>query len=177
MTLKPALAAIAILAAVCAAPARAQTAAPPPPAPPAPQTATLPAPPVPAALDAKIRQLLALTGAAKMGQQAMDQMLAAMKPSFPKVPEAFWDMFRSKSNGDDLISLIVPIYAKYYTPQDIDGLIAFYQTPLGQKVVAALPDIAHDSMAAGQAWGQQKAHDVINELQKAHAAAAQPPVQ
>ena len=47
---------------------------------------------------------------------------------------------------------------------DIDGLIAFYESPLGRKVTATLPQITRESMTAGQQWGRAKAEEVMREL-------------
>lgn len=42
------------------------------------------------AKDKAIRRLLELTGAAKLAQQSMEQMIASMKQAMPAVPAEFW---------------------------------------------------------------------------------------
>ena len=41
---------------------------------------------------------------------------------------------------------IIPIYAKYFSEDDILQLIAFYETPLGQKMIEVMPQLTMDSM-------------------------------
>lgn len=138
------------------APASAQQSVPPPPT----QYVVAPAAPVPAEKAATIRHLLTLLGTAKLTQQRVTLMLSSMKTAMPDVSPELWAKVRASINYDELVELIVPIYNRHYTQQDIDGLIAFYQTPLGQKVVSELPQISQESFVAGQQWGQQKVQEI-----------------
>ncbi len=121
-----------------------------------------------------IRRLMEITGSAKVGVQVGQQIIASLRQSQPSVPEEFWEGMSKKFNADALVDLIVPIYAKYYTQEDVDGLIAFYQTPLGQKVVSTLPQISQESVQAGQVWGQHIAEQMIQDLQKRYDADGTP---
>ena len=130
-----------------------------------------PPPPVAAAptldpsYEADIRKLLEVTGSVALAQQAMDQMMVQMKTLVPNAPEEFWVEFRAAANPSDLVDTIVPIYAKYFTHEDILALLAFYDTPAGKKLIANQPAILQESMAAGSAWGQRVARDVMMRLE------------
>ncbi len=70
----------------------------------------------------KIKYLLEVT---KMGKQAgnekIDYLLANLKQKYKNnADEKFWETFRKSINVDDLINLMVVIYDKYYTEDDID---------------------------------------------------------
>ncbi len=54
-----------------------------------------------------------------------------------------------------MIDLILPIYSKHFTLEELEQLIAFNRTPLGQKVIAEMPMVMKESMSAGQEWGRQ----------------------
>lgn len=49
-------------------------------------------------------------------------------------------------NLDDVIDALVPVYDQYFTEQDLQELIAFYESPVGRKLLKTLPLIAKDSM-------------------------------
>ncbi|MDL1969584.1 MAG: DUF2059 domain-containing protein [Candidatus Desulfofervidaceae bacterium] len=49
---------------------------------------------------------------------------------------------------------IYPIYHKYLTLEDIRELIAFYKTPVGQKIITIMPQLTQGSILAGQLWEQ-----------------------
>ena len=111
-----------------------------------------------------IKILLELTGAGKMGVQAADNMLTSFKTSYKEVPEQFWIDFKKELNPATLVNLMIPIYDKYYTEDDIKQLTDFYQTPIGKKVIFNTPFIMQESMQAGQSWGQKIGEKVIENL-------------
>lgn len=59
-----------------------------------------------------------------------------------------------KGKRAELTDLIVAICVKYYTPEDIQALLKFYETPVGKKMAAVSGKAAIESMQAGQSWGQ-----------------------
>jgi len=111
-----------------------------------------------------IRSLMEVMGAGNLAVQMMNQMLGPMKQAMPNVPEEFWAKFMAKLDMSEVIDMIVPIYAKYFTHDEIKQLLAFYRTPLGQKVIATLPAVIQESMLAGQKWGEQLGQQVVDEL-------------
>jgi hypothetical protein len=149
--MKKTLLASLILALVCLAPALAQQGAP------ADDTA---------AKQQDIRKLLEVTGSAKLGQQVLAQMVQTFKSSNPKVPEQFWDQVMKEFDSGTMIDLVVPVYERHLTHEDVKGMLAFYESPLGQKLIAVTPAIAQESMQAGQQWGQEIAQRIQKRLQE-----------
>lgn len=113
-----------------------------------------------------IRKVLELTGSAKLGIQVMDQMLASFQKSLPSVDSSFWTAFRNEVSADDLINQIIPIYDEHFTAEDIDAMVAFYSSPAGKRITAALPEIMKESMAAGEIWGRQISDRIIERLKE-----------
>jgi hypothetical protein len=113
-----------------------------------------------------IKELLVLTGSAELGIQVGKQLMANFSKAFPDVSQDFWDGFMKEIKPNDLINLIIPIYEKHYTAEEIKELIAFYKTPVGKKTIAVLPQITADSMKAGQAWGKEIAKKVMKQLEE-----------
>lgn len=58
-----------------------------------------------------------------------------------------------------LMDLMVPIYAKYYTEEDLDNIIRFYETPSGRRMADAQPKIATDAMGVAQQWAMRSPKD------------------
>ena len=127
---------------------------------------------------ADIRRLLALTGAGSVATQAMDEMEKSIRPlmtdSLPpgeyrdKLVELFFQKFHEKRDPSKLMELMVPIYDKYYTADEIKGLINFYQTPLGKKMTTVLPKIVGESQTAGGQWGQELGRQCMREVLEEH---------
>lgn len=113
-----------------------------------------------------IALLLEISGTAKQSQLILNNMVDYFKKSNPEVPSEFWDAFLNKIDMKELVALVIPIYDRYFTPEEIKNLIAFYQSPLGQKLIQTMPLVTQETMEIGQKWGQQLAAKVIAELKE-----------
>lgn len=56
------------------------------------------------------------------------------------------EVFRSIFNADEVMLRLLPVYDKYYTEGELQELITFYASPVGQKVVEATPQIMQEAM-------------------------------
>jgi hypothetical protein len=111
-----------------------------------------------------IIKILDITNSYRIASMVMDQVLMVLKPMAPDVPEKVWKEFSNKINKDVLYDMVIPIYDKYLTHDDIKALIKFYKTPVGQKFIKVTPDITQESMMAGQQLGQRLMMEIINEI-------------
>ncbi len=112
-----------------------------------------------AAKEADIRRLMDLAGTGLLVTQVMDGMEKGIKPlmmnALPpgeyreKLVDLFFAKFQSKADPRQLLDLAVPVYDKYYTHAEIKGLIQFYGTPLGQKLVSVQPKMTGELQDAG----------------------------
>lgn len=112
----------------------------------------------------KIKQLMELTGTGKMAVQVVDQIISTTAVRNPKVDPKFWEEFSKSINPEDMINLIIPVYEKFYSEEDIDNMIIFYNTPTGKKMIQVLPDLTQESMRVGQQWGMKIAEDIMKKL-------------
>jgi hypothetical protein len=116
----------------------------------------------------EIERLLEVTGAAQMGVQAATmisgQILDGLRQN-PAVPARAIDVAKQVLDEeftkafaapDGLMARIVDIYAKHFTPDDVNGLLAFYGTELGRKLVSVMPALMQESMAAAQQWAERE---------------------
>ena len=111
-----------------------------------------------------IIKLLRISGSDKMADQMMTAMIPQFQQIVPGIPDVFWVKIVEKTNADDLIYMIVPIYSKHYTHDEIRQMIAFYESPIGRRLVEVTPFITQESMEVGQKWGEQLGHDIVNEM-------------
>jgi len=113
-----------------------------------------------------IRQLLEITGTPELGLQMAERILEQMKQTHPDVPDKFWTEFEAEMNKEAFIDMIVPIYDKHFSKEDIEKLIEFYQTDIGQKYVEKLPTLTKESMEAGRRWGRQIGQRIVEQLKE-----------
>jgi hypothetical protein len=152
------------------------------------------APSIDPAKESAIRNMFEVLGMAKMMQQVIAGMSDSMKPmltsSLPagayreKLVDLFFQKFQSKLRIEQLLDLAVPIYDKYFSKEEVEGLTRFYQTPLGQKALSVLPqsmvEMQTASMKLGEQIGRESMVEVLDEhpdLKKALEDAATSPRQ
>ncbi len=51
---------------------------------------------------------------------------------------------------DEIIDAMVPIYQKHLTKSDLEAVIAFYSSPVGQRLLKEQPAMMAEGMQAGQ---------------------------
>lgn len=98
--------------------------------------------------------------------QMVDLMIPSMQSMAPEAPAKFWTKFKAGIKSNDFIEMIIPIYDKYFSHDDIKSLIKFYESPIGKKLVKVTPMLTQDSYYAGEKWGEELASSIIKELKK-----------
>jgi hypothetical protein len=121
-------------------------------------------PDIPSEKEQAIRKLMEMIGTADLGVQVRQQLLSQIRPAFPQVPESLWAEFAESLDPAELTGLAVPIYERHFTTEELQALIDFYTTPVGQQVVKKLPLVAQESNAIVQQWGETKALEIIQRL-------------
>ena len=65
---------------------------------------------------------------------------------------------------DEIIGAMVPIYQKHLTKSDLEAVIAFYSSPVGQKLLKEQPAMMAEGMQAGQDIMMRKLPDIQERL-------------
>lgn len=143
---------------------------------PRPSTAQSPTHAAGSAKTDKIRQLMEVTGARNMGQElmkaGMEQLRVNVTESHPNNPratqfvDAFAAQFPKHFKPEELNEKVLPIYDKYLSDEDVAGLLDYYRSPLGQRILKVLPQVAQESQALGFTLGQKAAQETLEELRK-----------
>ncbi|MBL9142631.1 MAG: DUF2059 domain-containing protein [Verrucomicrobiaceae bacterium] len=102
---------------------------------------------------AALMKFVELNGELAGLKAAPGQLVAALKPIAPSLPDEFWVKAEKKMNVDALLEELLPIYAKHYTLNEVKDLIAFYGTPTGQKFAVHQQLTTQEGFTIGQAWG------------------------
>lgn len=122
------------------------------------------------ASEAQVRQLMEVAGVnrmlSEMASQINTQLAGMMQGQLPCVPASYWNGFLTSEGFRQVTDAVVPVYQKHFSAADIEGLIRFYRSPLGKKMVAQMPAVMSESMQAGQAWGRDRAQAMLADLQK-----------
>ena len=102
-------------------------------------------------------------------EAAVKQMFSMFRQQQSNVPTEIWvdlEKEMNKTSMDDLISMLIPVYSKHLTIEDLNELIKFYESPVGQKYAEKNPLIMQESMQVGQHWGQKIGMEFVNKLKE-----------
>ena len=128
----------------------------------APETDSADTAPVDPAKEAEIRKLIENTGVKANMKMVMTRMFETFRKKYPDVPADFWTQVESDSSLDDLISRLVPVYARYYSIDDLKAINTFYESPTGRHMKEIQPQIVGASMLVGQQWGREMGAKIMS---------------
>ena len=127
-------------------------------------------PPIPIdpAKRAEVRRLLEITGGVKLGIQFSSSLQALLSANLEKtlpegerkrtISQRLTDRVIEKSYARftaEAVDIMLPVYDKYFTLQELRDLNTFYESTLGRKVIQVMPQLLQESMAIGQRWAEQ----------------------
>jgi len=115
-----------------------------------------------------LKEMFAVSGTENTYKSIIGQMFGMFQQQYPQVDSAMWQELEGEfmqASLNDLADMLVPVYQKHLTEEDLKAVIAFYATPTGQKFAQKTPLITQESMQIGQAWGQQIAQDFVKKME------------
>jgi len=132
------------------------------------------------ALDPALRddivRLMDMTGvsarSAQLAGLASDAVLNGMRQTQPSVPpraiEIVQDVLKSEFerafNGSEIKDKQIALYAKYFTHEDVKGMLTFYESDLGKKTIAVTPSLTREAALVGQQWAEANMPRVLDVL-------------
>lgn len=114
----------------------------------------------------QVRQLMDVVGVGKMLAQMNAQAVTTLQQSMPCVSPDFWQNYMDTSQTQLFIGRLVPVYQHHFSADELDGLLKFYRSPLGQKVINEMPTTMAEANQAGQQWSHERSAQMISELKQ-----------
>ncbi|WNG53476.1 DUF2059 domain-containing protein [Archangium gephyra] len=111
----------------------------------------------------KVRRLMALTGAEDTGRQMMDMMTGHFEKS-SSIPPGFMEKFREVAQRESIVDMLVPVYMKHFSEEDLDAAITFHESPAGKRFLAAQPRVMEEAKEVGEQWGVRLAEKALRAL-------------
>jgi len=103
-------------------------------------------------------------------QPVRDQLLVNLKNLPPdidkqKIADRFIQMMKDRFDSGELSDLAIPVYAKYFTRDEIKEMLAFYESPTGKRFTEQAPAAIRDVQAAvSQHWRTVVIPQIIRQL-------------
>ena len=129
--------------------------------------------PEPNAID-KAKEMLTVTNELEamdtmlgLVSQSMEGLIERANPGHEKEVREFMTKYYTpevRKRLPEFGGLIAEVWARYFTAEELDQLIAFYRTDVGQKLIALQPKLMQVGMQLGEAWGEKVAREVLRKF-------------
>jgi|GEM_PF-490908 len=102
----------------------------------------------------------------KLDAKAKQAKLAEMEKAVPQVGAALHTLFSDPGLMEEMLDALVPIYARTYTLEEVRQMSAFYQSPVGQKMLATTPKLMGEGMAISNQIMAPRINKLMQSLTK-----------
>ena len=114
-----------------------------------------------------LNKLFDVSGSEEAYQTVIQQFVIMFKEQYTEVDPEIWDELEkefSKTSMKELTEMLVPVYSKYMSIEDLKELIKFYESPIGQKFAKNSPLIMQESMQIGKEWGMKIGQEIDEKM-------------
>jgi hypothetical protein len=115
----------------------------------------------------QVRKLMDVIGLGQSLSQMNTQVATNMQQALPCVSSTYWKGYLDEDSTKDFIGRLIPIYQKDFTADEVDGMVKFYSSTLGQKVLTEMPLALAEANQVGQQWSQEHTQQMIGKLEQA----------
>lgn len=117
----------------------------------------------------KLKEMMQVSGSIESYKVVIVQMMKMFKEQKTEVPVEVWTQLEQsflEASQVELVDMLLPIYQKHISLDDLKAIIAFYQSPAGKRFSQKTPVIMQESMQAGQQWGAKLAEQILDKLKE-----------
>lgn len=126
--------------------------------------------------DAEIRKFIEVTDMVDMTDEVVtlvvNQMVTNLQSLNQEVPEFYFTIIREEvpkvinENVESYIEAVIPIIKKNFTKDEIKGLVEFYQSPLGKKLLEKQPVFTAEIVQEAMTWSKDLEPILIERVSK-----------
>ena len=117
----------------------------------------------------KVKKMLKLSGSSDNFNAAVSKMMDLERETYQSIlPIEFFEELETEMldiGFEKLVPKFIPIYRKHLTEEDLDGIIAFYESAPGKKLAEKTPLILVDAMQIGAEWGAEIGEMIFHKVQ------------
>lgn len=124
--------------------------------------------------EAKIERMLQLTNVDATIDQMLNQMKAMAASQVPpdtslegrtkamELQGKIMDVVKARMSWEKLSPMYVKIYSEVFSEEEINGILAFYESPAGRAMLTKTPALIAKTMG----WVQSQMRDVAPEIER-----------
>ena len=119
--------------------------------------------------DTDVMKLQHVNGSVATTNSIFPRLVMQLKQSNPTVSEVQWAAMKSDVFDAEVAALneqLIPTFKKYFTQQEVQAMITFYETPTGKKMAEMTPLISMEQMQLTQTWAMGLMGKIQSYLEK-----------
>lgn len=129
------------------------------------KTPTQPVKQIDAAKEADIRKLMDASGMGQMPTRVAGMVMQSFREAYTKVPETMWTELGKQLDTASCATAMVPVFDRQFTADEVKQLVAFYESPIGKKLLKALPQVSAESEEVAEKWARAAADRMTEQLE------------
>lgn len=112
------------------------------------------------------REIMVISKVKEQVEVMIDQMFTMIKAQRSDLTPELIEELQAELDPNEIIELCIPAYTKHLTVEELEGLLAFYKTPLGQSFAEKQILITRETTIIGQQWGANISQKIAERIQK-----------
>ncbi len=93
-------------------------------------------------------------------------VLTSVRPALeqdPQVPQEAVDEYLRRLEAD-YVDLVTPVYAEHYNMEQLQAMLAFYQSDVGQEITARSEEFNQDTFERVRSWGEMNMREIMEDM-------------
>jgi len=114
-----------------------------------------------------IKLLFKLNGSQESYNNTFQTMFNQFRKMDTEISESDWNSIQAEMEANSLTELsdmLLPIYKRHLSHNDIKELLDFYRSPIGKKLAEKTPLMDSESMTIGVEWGRLIGEKIHNKI-------------
>jgi len=115
--------------------------------------------------DSDIMKMQQVNGSLATTNAMFPRIVAQLKQSKPDITDVQWAAMKLDVFDAEVATLneqLIPVFKKYFTREEVKGIITFFETPAGKKLAETTPKMMMEQMQITQTW----AMGLMEKIQK-----------
>lgn len=95
-----------------------------------------------------------------------DAVLTSVRPTLeenPQIPQEAVDEYLRRLEAE-YVDLVTPIYAEHYNMEELQAMLTFYQSDVGQAMAERSEDLERDKFETFRDWGEMNMRDIMEDI-------------
>lgn len=120
-------------------------------------------------LAAKLLRVMKMERDLTVARESIGTLMVRSDPSLAPYTDVVREWMESTASWDEVSSRMIPLYAEAFDEEQLEGMIAFYESPVGQRALDVLPTLMQTQLEIGAALAQEHAPELRRRMREKQA--------